>query len=111
MHVQGDGEHTERDQRELETRAAGLKAMTTWFANDAVQEAREACGGAGYMSENRLTGLRQDIDIFATFEGDNTVLMQLVAKGLLTNYAQAWGELDRSRCATGNGAVRRRGGA
>ncbi|MCB2413792.1 acyl-CoA dehydrogenase family protein [Demequina sp. TTPB684] len=96
VHVQGQGEHTERDQRELETRAAGLKAMTTWFANDAVQEAREACGGAGYMSENRLTGLRQDIDIFATFEGDNTVLMQLVAKGLLTNYAQEWSALDRT---------------
>ncbi len=96
VHVQGHGAHTELDQRELETRAAGLKAMTTWFANDAVQEAREACGGAGYLSENRLTALRQDIDIFATFEGDNTVLMQLVAKGLLTNYAQAWGALDRS---------------
>ncbi len=96
VHVQGTGEHTERDQRELETRAAGLKAMTTWFANDAVQEAREACGGAGYLSENRLTALRQDIDIFATFEGDNTVLMQLVAKGLLTNYASAWSALDRS---------------
>jgi acyl-CoA oxidase len=96
VHVQGEGVHTERDQRELETRAAGIKAMTTWFANDAVQEAREACGGAGYLSENRLTALRQDIDIFATFEGDNTVLMQLVAKGLLTNYAQAWGALDRT---------------
>ena len=57
VHVQGDGEYTERDQRELETRAAGLKAMTTWFANDAVQEAREACGGAGYMSENQLDEL------------------------------------------------------
>lgn len=96
VHVQGEDVHTARDQRELETLAAGHKAMTTWFANDAVQEAREACGGAGNMSENRLTGLRHDIDIFATFEGDNTVLMQLVAKRLLTNYAQAWGKLDRS---------------
>jgi len=96
VHVQGPDEHTERDQRELETRAAGLKAMTTRFANEAVQEAREACGGAGYLSENRLTALRQDVDVFATFEGDNTVLMQLVAKALLTNYAQAWGALGRS---------------
>ncbi len=96
VHVQGGGHHTERDQRELETRAAGLKAMTTWFANEAVQEAREACGGAGYLSENRLTTLRQDLDIFATFEGDNTVLMHLVAKGLLTHYAQAWNALDRT---------------
>ncbi|MFP5359031.1 MAG: acyl-CoA dehydrogenase [Actinomycetes bacterium] len=93
--VQGDAPSTERDQRELETLAAGMKAMQTWFANQAVQEAREACGGAGYMSDNVLTGLRGDVDIFATFEGDNTVLMQLVTKGLLTDYRQAWSALDR----------------
>ena len=28
------------------------------------------------MSENRLADLRRDIDIFATFEGDNIVLCQ-----------------------------------
>ncbi|WP_062386703.1 acyl-CoA dehydrogenase family protein [Demequina iriomotensis] len=96
VHVQGDDESTERDQRELETFAAGMKAMQTWFANRAVQEAREACGGAGYLSENELTALRGDVDIFATFEGDNTVLMQLVAKGLLTDYRHAWSALDRT---------------
>lgn len=94
--VQGPEAHTEADQRELETRAAGLKALTTWFANDAVQESREACGGFGYMSENRLTQLRGDVDIFATFEGDNTVLMQLVAKALLTGVRESWSALDRS---------------
>jgi acyl-CoA oxidase len=93
--VQGGSEHTERDARELETRAAGLKAVTTWFANAAIQEAREACGGAGYLSANQLTGLRGDADIFATFEGDNTVLLQLVTKALLTDYRQAWSGLDR----------------
>ncbi|WP_082104799.1 acyl-CoA dehydrogenase family protein [Demequina maris] len=96
VHVQGEDESTERDQRELETFAAGMKAMQTWFANRAVQEAREACGGAGYLSENELTALRGDVDIFATFEGDNTVLMQLVTKALLTDYKHAWGALDRS---------------
>ncbi|WP_082101502.1 acyl-CoA dehydrogenase family protein [Demequina rhizosphaerae] len=95
-HVQGEDESTERDQRELETFAAGMKAMQTWFANRAVQEAREACGGAGYLSENELTALRGDVDIFATFEGDNTVLMQLVTKALLTDYKHAWSALDRS---------------
>jgi acyl-CoA oxidase len=48
------------------------------------------------MSENRLTALRADVDIFATFEGDNTVLLQLVTKALLTDYRQLWGELDRA---------------
>ncbi len=95
VRIQGGGEHTERDQRELETRAAGLKAMTTRFANDTIQVCREACGGAGYLAGNGLVGLRADADIFATFEGDNTVLLQLVAKALLTEYKQVWGDLDR----------------
>ena len=95
VHIQGGAEHTEREQRQLETRAAGLKALATRFANDTLQECREACGGAGYMTENRLVGLRADADIFATFEGDNTVLLQLVAKALLTDYKQVWGDLDR----------------
>jgi len=75
------------EQRELESRAAGLKAANTWHASRAIQEAREACGGAGYLAENRLIGLRGDTDVFTTFEGDNHVLTQLVAKELLTAYA------------------------
>jgi acyl-CoA oxidase len=75
------------EQRELEARAAGLKAANTWHASQAIQEAREACGGAGYMAENRLIALRGDTDVFTTFEGDNHVLLQLVAKELLTAYA------------------------
>ena len=72
-----------------------MKAAQTRWANDTIQECREACGGAGYMSDNALTLLRQDADIFATFEGDNTVLLQLVTKALLTDYRQVWGDLDR----------------
>ena len=75
------------EQRELESRAAGLKAANTWHASRAIQEAREACGGAGYMADNRLIALRGDTDVFTTFDGDNHVLTQLVAKELLTAYA------------------------
>ena len=74
------------EQRELEAHAAGLKAIATWHTSAAIQEAREACGGAGYLAENRLVGLRADSDVFTTFEGDNHVLLQLVAKHLLTSY-------------------------
>ena len=80
-------------QRELESRAAGLKAATTWHATRTIQLCREACGGAGYLAENRLPGLKADTDVFTTFEGDNTVLLQLVAKGLLTGYRDAFGSL------------------
>lgn len=86
-----------RAQRRLETFAAGMKAMSSRYANDQLQVCREACGGAGYMTENGLTGLRQDVDVFATFEGDNTVLFQLVAKQLLGDYRESWVGLDPVR--------------
>ena len=89
-----DGPLDERAQRELEAHAAGLKAVATWHAVDTIQTCREACGGAGYLAENRLPQLRADTDVFTTFEGDNTVLLQLVGKSLLTNYRQEFGNLD-----------------
>jgi acyl-CoA oxidase len=92
--VQSAPERDTEAQRELETRAAGLKAVSTRFANNTIQMCREACGGAGYMAENGLTVLRQDADVFATFEGDNTVLLQLLAKGLLTKHKEMVGDLD-----------------
>ena len=85
---------SEQEQRELESRAAGIKAVTTDHATDTIQACREACGGAGYMSLNRFTDLKADTDVFATFEGDNTVLLQLLAKGMLTNYKTEFTELD-----------------
>ncbi|WP_092864948.1 acyl-CoA dehydrogenase [Quadrisphaera sp. DSM 44207] len=81
-------------QRRLEARAAGMKATATWHASATIQAAREACGGAGYLSENRLGQLKADTDVFTTFEGDNTVLLQLVAKGLLTAYRDSFEDLD-----------------
>ncbi len=79
-------ERSEEDIREIETMAAGLKSYATWFTTSTLQECREACGGKGYLSENRFGTLKADTEIFTTFEGDNTVLMQLVAKGLLSNF-------------------------
>lgn len=80
----------EDEMRNVETKAAGLKALATWHNTDTIQECREACGGKGYLSENRFDALKADSDIFTTFEGDNTVLLQLVAKGLLTEFKQSF---------------------
>jgi acyl-CoA oxidase len=82
------------DRRILEARAAGQKALATWFATEAIQTCREACGGAGYLAENRFAALKADTDVFTTFEGDNTVLLQLVAKSLLTEFRQEFNDLD-----------------
>ena len=80
---EGDGE-AESKRRQVEQDAAGLKAFSTYHATETIQTCREACGGQGYLSENRFTALKADTDVFMTFEGDNTVLLQLVAKGMLT---------------------------
>ncbi|GAB3598328.1 acyl-CoA dehydrogenase family protein [Microbacterium tumbae] len=90
---------TPADREDLETLAAALKPLSTWHALDTLQEAREACGGAGFMFENRLVGLRQDLDIYVTFEGDNNVLLQLVGKRLLTDYAKQFTGKDAAALA------------
>jgi acyl-CoA oxidase len=74
------------DKRQVETQVAGLKSIITWYANTTIQECREACGGKGYLIENRIADLKGDVDIFTTFEGDNTVLLQLAAKGVLSDF-------------------------
>ena len=85
----------EHARRALEARAAGTKALGTWHASRTIQECREACGGAGYLSVNRFDALRADTDVFTTFEGDNTILLQLVAKGLLTDYKDSFEDVDQ----------------
>jgi len=46
-----------------------------------------------------FTQLRQDLDIYATFEGDNNVLLQLVAKRLLADYAKGFKNADAAAIA------------
>jgi len=85
---------TEADSREVEVLAAGLKAFSTWHTTATIQTCREACGGQGYLSINRFAALKADTDVFTTFEGDNTVLLQLVARGLLTEYKQQFSDMN-----------------
>lgn len=90
---------TDENREDLETLAAALKPLATWSALDTLQEAREACGGAGFIAKNRITGWRADLDIYVTFEGDNNVLLQLVGKRLLTDYAARFTDADRAELA------------
>jgi len=95
FHLVFTGENdTDEARQDLETVAAASKALSTWYALDTIQECREACGGQGFMAQHRLTGLRADLDVYVTFEGDNNVMLQLVAKRLLTDYAKAFKSPD-----------------
>ncbi|MFQ5419740.1 MAG: acyl-CoA dehydrogenase [Anaerolineae bacterium] len=91
--VQRYAHRREADAREVETLAAALKAYSTWNTTHTLQTAREATGGQGYMAVNRIAALKADTDIFTTFEGDNTVLMQLVAKGRITRFRQQFHDM------------------
>ena len=79
--------------RAVEALAGGLKAYASDHAVDSLQVCRELCGGQGYLAENRFGRLKADVDVFTTFEGANPVLLQLVAKGLLTGLKEEFAEM------------------
>ena len=82
------------DTREIENEAGALKSAASWHATRSLQEAREACGGEGFRWTSRIASRKADSDIFTTFEGDNTVLMLQVAKGLLAGYQSEFTDMN-----------------
>src|SRR5690606_3288556 len=86
--------HSDDEVQEIEALAAGLKAFTTWNATHTLQVCRECCGGKGYHPEHRIDALKHDTDVYTTFEADNTVLMQLVAKSRLTEFKQEFSNMN-----------------
>ncbi|XP_077884438.1 acyl-coenzyme A oxidase-like protein isoform X3 [Ictidomys tridecemlineatus] len=74
--------------RALQALMAGLKAYSTWENVGCLQDCRESTGGMGYMMENRISDLKCDADVFVTFEGDNVVMLQVVARELLAQYTK-----------------------
>ncbi|CAI9089287.1 OLC1v1023839C2 [Oldenlandia corymbosa var. corymbosa] len=69
--------------------SSALKAALTWHDMQTLQECREACGGQGMKTENRIGHLKGEYDVQSTFEGDNNVLMQQVSKALLAEFVAA----------------------
>ncbi|XP_028062834.1 acyl-coenzyme A oxidase 3, peroxisomal-like [Camellia sinensis] len=69
--------------------SSAFKAALTWHDMRTLQECREACGGQGLKTENRVGHLKGEFDVQSTFEGDNNVLMQQVSKALLSEYIAA----------------------
>ncbi|KAA8493504.1 Acyl-coenzyme A oxidase 3, peroxisomal [Porphyridium purpureum] len=71
--------------KEVHFLSSGLKAYATWHRVKTLQDCREACGGMGFLSENQIGPIMTDMNVDVTFEGDNTVLMQQVVKGMLAS--------------------------
>ncbi|KAG0050312.1 hypothetical protein BGZ83_004893 [Gryganskiella cystojenkinii] len=81
--------------------SSGLKSMHTWHLLDTLQATREACGGQGLKSSNRIGHMKADCDVMATYEGDNQVMLITVAKGSISDYTlkkiPALATFDKSR--------------
>lgn len=61
-----------------------IKPLVTWNAEKVATTCRERCGGQGYLSVNRFGEFIAFSHAGMTAEGDNSVLMQKVAKELVT---------------------------
>ncbi|KAL2640629.1 hypothetical protein GLYMA_06G285400v4 [Glycine max] len=77
---------TPKSNKAIHIVSSAYKATLTWNNMRTLQECREACGGQGVKSENRVGNFMGEFDVHSTFEGDNNVLMQQISKALFAEY-------------------------
>lgn len=65
---------------EVVTMCCAIKPLASWLLEEVVSITRERCGGQGYLSANRFGVFLGLAHAAMTAEGDNSVLMQKVAK-------------------------------
>jgi acyl-CoA oxidase len=82
------GSTSDEELAEVHAMASAMKVITTWDTQQQLQTMRELCGGHGFSAYNRFGELRNDHDVFQTFEGDNAVLIQQLGAHLLKQFAQ-----------------------
>lgn len=88
---------------ELHALISASKPMFTWVTRDAIQEARECCGGHGYLKASNIGELRNNHDATVTYEGDNNVLGQQASNWLI----KQWNGQIQSPVGTVNFLARR----
>ncbi|KAM9958911.1 hypothetical protein ACTFIW_012501 [Dictyostelium discoideum] len=74
---------TSQNVKDLHVWSSGLKAVVSWTKTNILQLTRECCGGQGFSSFNQIALFKSDLEIDMTYEGDNHVLLQQVARNLL----------------------------
>lgn len=68
---------------------SGFKAMFSNQALSDVEEARRACGGAGYQSNSGFTALFSGASPVPTYEGENTVMLGQASRYLVKQIKKA----------------------
>lgn len=68
------------EHQEVVTMCCAIKPLASWLLEETVSVCRERCGGQGYLSCNRFGTFLGLAHAAMTAEGDNSVLMQKVAK-------------------------------
>lgn len=68
------------EHKEVVTMCCAIKPLASWLLEEVVSVSRERCGGQGYLSCNRFGTFLGLAHAAMTAEGDNSVLMQKVAK-------------------------------
>ena len=79
-------EYEAAEGKEIHALSCASKAVSSWIAQHATQEAREACGGHGYLVVNRIGDLRNTNDANCTYEGDNNCILMQTSNQLLQIY-------------------------
>ncbi|KAJ3342254.1 Peroxisomal acyl-coenzyme A oxidase 1 [Entophlyctis luteolus] len=64
--------------------SAGIKAVSTWWGSKALETCRRACGGHAYSAYNAIAGHIADWGVLTTGGGDNFVLIQQLARYVLS---------------------------
>ena len=73
-----------------------LKAKTSWFASECLEECRQSMGGHGYSSYSKMGALYSNNDVNLTWEGDNHVLIQQTTKYVLEQAQKALQKGEKS---------------
>jgi len=79
-------EQIPEDHLEVVAMCCALKPICSWHLENLVSVCRERCGGQGYLSCNRFGTFIGLAHAAMTAEGDNSVLMQKVAKERLAMF-------------------------
>jgi acyl-CoA oxidase len=90
------------DPEDVVRKVCVIKPLVTWHAERTGSICRERCGGQGYLAASRLAGTITFAHAGITAEGDNSVLMQKVAKELLAGVEAGKVKLPTGAAASGD---------